>query len=87
MLHVIPADVERRASFLPAIYHAADRAATTRRRRHMRLAATNLDLALSLSVLRPNAPAMRSDWIRRTSSDPTATAATNGAWMERRSVA
>jgi hypothetical protein len=48
MLHVIPADVERRASFLPAIYHAADRAATTRRRRHMRLAAPNRGHAHSL---------------------------------------
>ena len=66
MLHVIPADVERRASFLPAIYHAADRAATTRRRRHMRLAATNLVLALSLSVVA--AVTVGSDDVRRIQS-------------------
>src|SRR5258706_8419245 len=38
-------------SFLPAMYHVADRAATATRRRHMRLVAANLCLVLAVAVV------------------------------------
>jgi len=40
-----------RTAFLPAIYHVADRAATTTRRRYMRLVAANLGLVLAATVV------------------------------------
>lgn len=40
-----------RTSFLPAVYHGADRAATSTRRRYMRLVGANLALVLTVAVV------------------------------------